>query len=61
MLDSRYPDNTSPSSITLTIEKQARESAGGFPLEYLLEALGIVAVIVVLIFFFVFKRRKPET
>jgi hypothetical protein len=61
MLDSWYPDNTSPSSIAVTIEKQASESAGGFPLEYLLAALGIVAVIAVLVFFFVFKRRKPET
>ena len=61
MLDSWYPDNTSPGSITVTIEKQASESAGGFPLEYLLAALGIVAVIAVLVFFFVLKRRKPET
>jgi hypothetical protein len=61
MLDSWYPDNTSPSSIAVTIEKQANGSAGGFPLEYLLAALGIVAVIAVLIFVFVFKRRKPKT
>jgi hypothetical protein len=61
MLDSWYPDNTSPNSIAVTIEKQASESAGGFPLEYLLASVGIVAVIAVLVFLFVFKRRKPET
>ena len=60
MLDSWYPDNTSPSSITVTIEKQATESAGSFPLEYLLAALVIVAgVIAAFVFFFVFKRKKP--
>jgi len=61
MLDSWYPDNTSPSSIAVTIEKQANESADGFPFEYLLAVLGIVAVIAVVVFFVVFKRRKPET
>jgi hypothetical protein len=59
MIDSWYPDNTSPSAITVTIEKQTGESAGGFPLEYLLAALAIVAAIVVFVVFFVFKRRKP--
>jgi hypothetical protein len=56
MLDSWYPDNTSPSSIAVTIDKQA----GGFPMEYLLAALGIVAAIAILVFFFVFKRRKAR-
>jgi hypothetical protein len=60
MIDSWYPDNTSSGPIAVTIEKQASESAGGFPLEYLLAALGIVALIAVLVIFFVFKRRKPE-
>jgi hypothetical protein len=57
MLDSWYPDNTSPSPIAVTIEKQA----GGFPLEYLLAGLGIVAAIAVLVVFLVFKRKKPRT
>jgi hypothetical protein len=57
MLDSWYPDNTSPSPIAVTIEKQA----GGFPLEYLLAVLGIVAAIAVLVVFLVFKRKKPRT
>jgi hypothetical protein len=57
MLDSWYPDNTSPSPIAVTIEKQA----GGFPLEYLLAVLGIVAAIAVLVVFIVFKRKKPRT
>ena len=57
MLDSWYPDNTSPSPIAVAIEKQA----GGFPLEYLLAVLGIVAAITVLVVFFVFKRKKPRT
>ena len=57
MLDSWYPDNTSPSPIAVAIEKQA----GGFPLEYLLAVLGIVAAIAVLVVFFVFKRKKPRT
>jgi hypothetical protein len=61
MLDSWYPDNTSPGPIAVTIEKQSNVSAGGFPLEYLLAALGIVAAIVVFVVFFVFKRRKPKT
>jgi hypothetical protein len=61
MLDSWYPDNTSPSPIAVTIEKQTSETVGGFPLEYVLAALGIVALIAVLVFFFVFKRKKPET
>jgi hypothetical protein len=61
MIDSWYPDNTSPGSIAVTIEKQSNKSAGGFPLEYLLAALGIVAVIAVFVVFFVFKRRKPKT
>jgi hypothetical protein len=56
MHDSWYPDNTSPSSIAATIEL-----AGGLPLEYLIAALGIVAAFVVLVVFFVFKRKKPET
>lgn len=57
MHDSWYPDNTSPSSIAVTIEKHT----GGFPLEYLLAALGIVAAIVILVVFFVFKRKKQRT
>jgi hypothetical protein len=61
MLDSWYPDNTSPGPIAVTIEKQSNVSAGGFPLEYLLAGLGIVAAIVVFVVFFVFKRRKPKT
>ena len=58
MLDSWYPDNTSPSPIAVTIEEK---QAGGFPLEYLLAVLGIVAAIAVLVVFFVFKRKKPRT
>jgi hypothetical protein len=62
MLDSWYPDNTSPSPFAVTIEKQVSGSAsGGFPLEYLLAVLGIVAVVVVLVVFFIFKRRKSGT
>ena len=57
MADSWYPDNTSPGSITATIEKQS--NPGGFPLEYLLAALAIV-IVAVLAFLFVFKRRKPK-
>ena len=57
MHDSWYPDNTSPSSIAVTIEKHT----GSFPMEYLLAVLGIVAAIVILIVFFVFKRRKQES
>lgn len=56
ILDSWYPDNTAPSPITVTIEKQT----GGFPLEYIL-ALVIVAIIVVLVVFFMFKRKKTGT
>jgi hypothetical protein len=58
MLDSWYPDNTSPSSITVTIEKQSNELAAGIPLEYLLLAFGIVAVFAVLVFLFMLKRKK---
>ena len=57
--DSWYADNTSPGPIHVSIEK-ASEAAGGFPLEYLLAALGAVAVIAVLLVFFVFKRRKQK-
>jgi len=60
--DSWYPDNTSPGLIRVTVEKQASESSsGGFPLEYMLVALGGVAVVAVLLVFVVLKRRKPRT
>ena len=58
--DSWYPDNTSPAPIHVSIEKQASETASGFPLEYILAALGIIAVIAVLVFLML-KRRKPKT
>lgn len=57
MLDSWYPDNTSPNQIAVTIEKQ---TTSGFPLEYIL-AIVLIAVIVFLIIFFIIKRRKKET
>jgi len=60
MADSWYPDNTSSSPIMVTIEKQANESAAGFPMEYLLLAVGIVAAIAILIFLFMLKRKKPK-
>ena len=61
MLDSWYPDNTSPTQIAVTIEKQTSESAFiGFPLEYLV-VIVIVAIIVVLVAFFMLKRKKPKT
>jgi hypothetical protein len=44
----------------VAIEIQANESAAGFPIEYLLLAVGLVAVIAILIFLFVLKRRKPK-
>lgn len=56
MLDSWYPDNTSPNQITVTIEKQA----SGIPIEYVL-AIIIIAVIVFIVIFFILKRRKKET
>jgi len=56
MLDSWYPDNTSPNQITVTIEKQTN----GFPLEYIL-AIVIIAAILFLIMFFIRRRRKKET
>jgi hypothetical protein len=56
MLDSWYPDNTSPNQITVTIEKQTN----GFPLEYIL-AIVIIAAILILVLFFIRKRRKKET
>ena len=59
--DSWYADNTSPGPIHVSIEKQAGETAGGFPLQYLLAALGVVAVIAILLVFFMLKRRKPRT
>ena len=60
--DSWYPDNTSPGPITVTIEKQASEtSTGGFPLEYILAALGVIAIVAVLLAFFVLKRKKQRT
>jgi hypothetical protein len=60
MADSWYPDNTSSSPIMVAIEIQANESAAGFPIEYLLLAVGLVAVIAILIFLFVLKRKKPK-
>ena len=59
MLDSWYPDNTSPNQITVTIEKQENQT-NGFPLEYIL-AIVIIAAILLIILFFVLKRRKKET
>ena len=60
--DSFYPDNSSPNPIGVTIEKQASEtSTGGFPLEYILVALGVVALLAVLFAFAVIKRRKSKT
>ena len=56
MLDSWYPDNTSPNQITVTIEKQTN----AFPLEYILAIL-ITAAILLIVLFIVFKRRKKET
>lgn len=56
LYDSYYPDNTAPSSIKVTLSTRAN----GFPFEYLLVALGVIALIGVLIFFVVFKRRKKE-
>lgn len=56
MLDSWYPDNTSPNQITVTIEKQV----SGIPIEYVL-AIIIIAVIVFIVIFFILKRRKKET
>ena len=60
MADSWYPDNTSSNPITVTIEKQANESTAEFPIEYLLLAVGITAVIAILIFLFVLKRKKSK-
>jgi len=60
--DSYYPDNKAPAPINVTIQIQASESStGGFPLEYVLVALGVVAIIAVLLVFVLFKRRKPRT
>jgi hypothetical protein len=59
--DSWYADNTSPAPIHVSIEKQASETAGGFPLEYILAALGIIAVVAVIVVFLALKRRKPKT
>ena len=56
MLDSWYPDNTSPNQISVTIEKQTNS----FPLEYIL-VIVIIAAILLIVLFFVFKRRKKET
>jgi hypothetical protein len=54
------PDNAG--SLQVTIEKQTVvTSTGGFPLEYLFAALGIVAVVAVLLVFVVFRRRKQKT
>jgi hypothetical protein len=55
-LDSYYPDNTAPAPIKVDITTQA-----GFPLQYLLLGLGVVAAIAALLVFFVFRRRKSET
>ncbi len=46
--------------IKVTIEKVTNEG-GGFPLEYILAALGVVAVIAVLLVLVMLKRRKPKT
>ena len=59
--DSWYADNTSLGPISVTIEKQASETASGFPLEYILAGVGVVAVVAILLIFFVLKRRKPRT
>jgi len=59
--DGYYPDNVSPSPIRVTIKTQTSEPTGGFPLEYVLAAIGAVAIIAVLLVFFVLKRRKPRT
>jgi len=59
--DSFYPDNTASTPIIATIEKQVSETAGGFPLEYILAALGLVIGIAVLVVFVVFRRRKSKT
>jgi len=59
--DSFYPDNTAPSSIKATIEKQVSEPTDGFPLEYMLAAIGVVAIIAVLLVFVMLRRRKPRT
>ncbi len=59
--DSFYPDNSAPTPIKATIEKQASQSTAGFPLEYILAALGIIAVIAVLLVFVLLRRRKPKT
>jgi hypothetical protein len=56
MLDSWYPDNTSPNQIVVNIEKQT----SGFPLEYVL-AIVIIAAVLFLIIFLILKRRKKET
>ena len=56
MLDSWYPDNTSPNQITVTIEKQTN----GFPMEYIL-AIVIIAAILLAVLFFIVNRRKKET
>ena len=56
MLDSWYPDNTSPNQITVTIEKQTN----GFPMEYIL-AIVIIAAILFTVLFFIVKRRKKVT
>ena len=55
MLDSWYPDNTSPNQIAVTIEKQTI----GFPLEYVL-AIIIIAAIVLIVLFFILKGRKKK-
>ena len=58
--DSYYADNISPNPIGVSIEKQTREPTGGFPIEYILAAVGAIAVIAVLLFLML-KRRKSET
>ncbi len=58
--DSWYADNTSPNPIHVSIEKQASETSDGFPLEYVLAALGIVAAVAVVVAIVVLRRRKPR-
>jgi len=61
IIDAEAYDNYGTLKITISSEQQSEQTSGGFPLEYILAVLGVVAVIVVLLVFVVLRRRKPRT
>jgi len=60
IIDAEAYDNYGTLKIIISSEQLSGPTAGGFPLEYILVAIGAIAIVAALLVFFVLKRKKPK-